>query len=502
MKPVAQTLKSLPRLYITGALVFILVAVGALTAGYLSYTRPENSPAHNKLAIPELIDSKDSDSPIEIEIQNTEHEFYSGIKSQTRGFSQSYLGPTIKLYNNQNTQISFKNNLDEPTTVHGHGLHVSGMVDGGPQNRIEPGEKWEVTLPIQQQASTNWYHPHLMGKTSEHVHSGLAGLYIVEDENSMSLPLPKEYGIDDIPLIIQDRDFEQGKMKPYEISDSEMMPGKREGTLVTNGTVDPYIEAPQGWVRLRLLNASNARYYDFHLKDGGSFFKIATEGGFLEKPVEISSLVMTPGERNEIMVDMSAGNTRELLATMMPVDEGVITGFLKRTKRVVELRVDPSKSGKGQLPEQLNTINKLAREDAAITRTFELSMDMESDHNHGDSNSEHAHGSMFQINGKSMDISRIDEQINKGDIEIWKIKRDEMDHPFHMHGTSFLILSQNGKAPAPEDQGWKDTVNVGYGWTEIILQFDHEATEDFPYMYHCHILEHEDGGMMGQFTVT
>ena len=100
-----------------------------------------------------------------------------------------------------------------------------------------------------------------------------------------------------------------------------------------------------------------------------------------------------------------------------------------------------------------------------------------------------------------MDMSRIDEQVNKGDIEIWRVTRDDMDHPFHVHGTSFLILSQNGRTPAPEDQGWKDTVNVGWGWTELIMRFDHEATEEFPYMYHCHILEHEDGGMMGQFTV-
>jgi len=109
----------------------------------------------------------------------------------------------------------------------------------------------------------------------------------------------------------------------------------------------------------------------------------------------------------------------------------------------------------------------------------------------------------MDINGKSMNMTRIDEEVTKGEIEVWRIRAGSgmMDHPFHMHGTSFLIVSQNGKPPKPEDKGWKDVVIVNHRWTEIIVKFNFEATKKFPYMYHCHILEHEDLGMMGQFTV-
>ena len=415
-------------------------------------------------------------------------------------------------------------------------MHVAGKIDGSPHNIIKPGDTWDITLPIKQEASTNWYHPHLNGKTSEQVHAGLAGLYLIEDENSQNLPLPNTYGADDIPVIVQDRNFTNGVMDKYSIN-KEMMDGKFENTLVVNGTIDPYVEVPKGWVRLRLLNGSNARSYDFHLKNNEPFYKIATEGGFLEKPVEINSLRMTPGERNEIMIDMSDGKTRQLLTTFIPVNDN-ISGELKESiKRVLEIRVDNERKSDSELPEKLNTIKFFNETDAIVRRTFKLSMDMiennkmdmmndegmmhmnenskmnidennmmdmskDNKMNHPDyENSMSNMMHVLSINGKSIDISRIDERVRKGDIEIWTVTRENMNHPFHMHGTSFQILSQNGRPPAPEDKGWKDTIEIGHGPTELIMKFDYEATDEYPYMYHCHILEHEDGGMMGQFTV-
>lgn len=464
-----------------------------------TYLSPSNSIAQNQLSIPELIDSKEVNHDIELTLQKTQHEFYKWIKSETKGFSQSYLGPTIRLYKWEDTRIRFTNEIGEETTVHGHGLHIPGKVDGWPQNAIEPWETWDITLPITQEASTNWYHPHLMGKTAEHVHAGLAGLYIVEDENSQNLSIPKIYWVDDIPLIIQDRSFTRWKMNKYSVTEEEMMDGKREDTLVINGTIDPYIEVPKGWIRLRLLNASNARFYDFHLTNNEPFYKIATEGGFLEEPVKITSMKMIPWERNEIMIDVTDGKNRELLATLLPADDDDFLSFLTPVKRVVEIRVDNDTEWKGELVNKLNTIIPLKREDAKVVRKFELEMEeMEGNMSHEGTMDMH---SMFSINGKTMDMSRIDERVKKGDIEIWEVTRDEMDHPFHMHGTSFLILSKNGRTPAPEDRWWKDTVEIGWGTTELIMKFDYEATDEYPYMYHCHILEHEDGWMMWQFTV-
>ena len=196
------------------AVVVVMVSV----TGYVILSGQDSAKTYsqeNALLIPTLIDSREAGNNVELVIQENEHEFFSGVKSETKGFSQSYLGPTIRFYKGETTRISFRSEIDEPTTVHGHGLHVDGNVDGGPQGEILPGDTKDVVLPIVQEAGTSWYHPHFEAKTADHVHAGLAGLYLIEDENSQTLPLPKEYGINDIPLVVQDRSFVDGKMQPY-----------------------------------------------------------------------------------------------------------------------------------------------------------------------------------------------------------------------------------------------------------------------------------------------
>ena len=173
---------------------------------------------------------------------------YDGIPSSTMGYNGSFLGPTIKVYNGENIELITVNNTGESTTIHKHGLHVPGDVDGGPHQRILPGDQRTDILKIRQEASTNWYHPHFMGTTAEQVHAGLAGLWLVEDANSQALSLPSEYGIDDIPLIIQDRFF-QNRFMSYEAGLNEH---KFFGnTILVNESVGPYKEVPKGWVILR-----------------------------------------------------------------------------------------------------------------------------------------------------------------------------------------------------------------------------------------------------------
>lgn len=487
----------------------------------------------NALRIPELLDSR-STPEIELVMQKGAHEFFSGTPSATKGFNGDYLGPTIKLYRGEDATIAFTNEIGEPTTVHGHGLHVKGDIDGGPQSRIQSGESWRITIPVSQEAGTSWYHPHLMGKTAHHVHAGLAGLYLIEDENSQALDLPKEYGVNDIPLIVQDRSFTNGRMNDYAVTRDEILNGLREDTVVVNGTVDAYHAVPQGWVRLRLVNGSNARFYRFRFSDGVPFFKIATEGGFLNRPVEIEHLDMAPGERNEIMIDLSRESNTTLIAELLPADPED-TFFWNRGHRevdVVELRVDPSLQASGTLPDKLNDIVYFDRADATRTRTIALEMEVRGgNRGRGDRDGRGGrdergnrdgrqgrdrregrggfqatapvmnHMNMFAINGRSMDMSYINERIQKGEIEIWRITGERMPHPFHVHGASFQILSHNGEPPKEADKGWKDTVVVWGEVTEVIVRFDHEATDRFPYMYHCHMFEHEEYGMMGQFTV-
>jgi bilirubin oxidase len=433
----------------------------------------------NDLLIPPLIDSKHSNTPIHIEIRNGQHEFQTGIKSATKGYNGNYLGPTIRNYRNQPTRIQFSNKLEEMTTVHGHGLHVPGSIDGGPQNKIPSNATLDVTYPNQQQASTNWYHPHIMGSTARQVHAGLAGFFLIEDENSLTLGLPNTYGVDDIPLAVQDRTFVEGRMQPY----PKIMPHDlREPTLIINGTLNPRVKVPRSLVRFRLLNASNARSYEFNLSNDATFYKIATEGGLLEAPVAIQSLKMSPGERNEIVLDMSDGQTVELIAKLLPKKyHSIFAVLIPFSKKVSMLRVEVDETlprRTATLPKTLNTIHFYQPDEATVHRHFDI-------------------GEM-DINGQQMDMSVINFRVEKDILELWTI--DGGRHPFHMHGTSFQILSRNGKPPEPEERGWKDVVYPN-GEVSILLKFQHEATEEFPYMYHCHILEHEDMGMMGQFTV-
>ena len=428
----------------------------------------------NDLYIPPLIDSRVHAGAISISIQNGNHQFFENMNSQTRGFNGNYLGPTIRMHKGDSTHLLFTNNIGETTTVHGHGLHVPGHLDGGPQLKIQPGATWDVILPINQEASTNWYHPHLMGKTAPHVHSGLAGFYLIEDNNSQALNLPKTYGVDDIPLAIQDRTFVNGQMVVYPEGQMEDL---REPTLVINGTIDPYLSVPKGNVRLRLLNASNSRSYDFFIKGNLPFYKIATEGGFLNAPVQLTRLSMAPGERNEIIIDMSNGDV-ELMAYYLAPKEKHGTESNPKS-RVLYLEVDENMTPPNtNLSQSLNNIQPHIASNVVKTRYFDLE-DM-------------------KINGKSMDMNIINERVNKGELEKWTVSSGR--HPFHMHGASFLILSINNQPPLLEDQGWKDVI-MPYGDAEVLIRFDYEATDQFPYMYHCHLLEHEDHGMMGQFTV-
>jgi len=472
----------------------LLIAVFLSACGVDSNVQNAPQAGQNPLEIPELLDSRDTPE-IELVMQNGRHEFYAGVQSETMGFNGNYLGPTIRLYKDTDATITFTNDIGEPTTVHGHGLHVPGEMDGGPQSVIQPGESWQITIPVRQEAGTSWYHPHMMGKTAHHVHAGLAGLYLIEDENSQALDLPKEYGVNDIPLVIQDRSFTDGKMNEYAVAEQQIKNGLREDTLVVNGIVDAYHTVPDGWVRLRLLNGSNARFYRFSFADNATFHKIATEGGFLNQPVAMTYIDMAPGERNEIMVDLSDKSNAALIADLLRADSEEADLWDEDTPKalVVELRVDPTLQASGTLPETLNDIAYFERADATQIRTISLDMEVRG--------GTEENKDMFGINGQAMDMGFINERIKKGEVEIWRITGQRMPHPFHLHGASFQILTLNGEPPTEADRGWKDTVVVWDEVTEIIVRFDYEATEEFPFMYHCHMLEHEEYGMMGQFTV-
>lgn len=431
---------------------------------------------YKALPIPVLLEPSNSDTKsvdYQIKVQEGRTNIIGNKETPTLGYNGSILGPAIKVSRGEEVRMHITNELGEETSVHWHGLEVEGTEDGGPHQVISPGSTWEPVFTIDQPASTLWFHPHVIGSTAIQVYYGLAGLLLVEDENSKSLNLPDDYGINDIPLILQDRSFNPDGSFLYV---DNRMDGAFGDYILVNGAINPYLEVNQIKMRFRIVNGANARNFDLRLSDGKEFYQIASDGGLLEKAISVNSLFLPPGERVEIIIDFSK------------YDKGDRLQLLSDKEQVMDFHVGDKTPDYTVIPEVLSTIEKHDESQATGVKTIQLD----------------GMGHMVTLNGKQFDIDRIDDNVVLGDTEIWEISASRAmmmgspGHPFHIHGTQFQVLSRNGKEPEENERGWKDTVFVRAGETvRIIVKFKHKGV----FMYHCHILEHEEAGMMGQLEV-
>ena len=456
---------------------FIVITVFLAGCGGDVEPIPVEGPAATPLAIPPLLEPSDKDGVAyyDLTIGKSRHDYQQAAMTNTYSYNgMSVLGPTLLLRTGDPVVIGVTNELDEATTTHWHGADVPAEDDGGPHSIIEPGKTWVADFEVIQPAATLWYHPHAHGRTAEHVYRGAAGLLIIEDDNPAATSLPATYGVDDIPVIIQDRDFTGDGQLDFAIDDDEE--GNLYGVLTANGTINPFVQVPTGLVRLRLLNGSQARIYELSMQ-GANMTKIASDGGYLASPVAIEQLVLAPGDRAEIVVDVG-GESAAL------VDSGL--------GRVLELRPDPSVSGAGRLPDKLATIERISESEIKVDRRFLMR----------DARNFWEFDAKWVINGVQFDMDRIDARVQLGDAERWTLSSGEGQHVFHPHQIQFQILSINGEPPPPEEAGWEDSVWVN-GQREVVIaaRFNTYAAEETPYMFHCHILDHEDLGMMGQFLI-
>lgn len=505
------------------------------------------------LPIPDLL-TADASNRMQLVVQAGKSSF-AGKTATTWGYNGNLLGPAVKLNKGQSVTVDIHNQLAEETTLHWHGLEIPGEVDGGPQGIIPAGGKRSVTFTPDQRAATCWFHPHQHGKTGRQVAMGLAGLVLIEDEEIRKLMLPKQWGIDDVPVIIQDKQFSADGQVDYQLDIMTAAVGWFGDTLLTNGAIYPQHAAPRGWLRLRLLNGCNARSLNIAASDNRPLYVIASDGGLLAEPVKVTELPMLMGERFEVLVDVSDGKAFDLVT--LPVSQmGMAIAPFDKPHPV--MRVQPLLiTASGTLPDSLTSMPSLPSLEGLTVRKLQLSMDpmldmmgmqmlmkkyggqamagmdhgkmmghMNNDNmghgnmnhgnmNHGEmGNMQHGdmgnmkHGSFNfhnanRINGQAFDMNKPMFAAAKGQHERWVIsgQGDMMLHPFHIHGTQFRILSENGKAPAAHRAGWKDTVRVEGGVSEVLVKFDHDAPKEHAYMAHCHLLEHEDTGMMLGFTV-
>lgn len=480
------------RVLIIGVATVALLAGGVATALTVVWNRADISTVGevefaNPLSIPLLAPSQvDAQGRRVFDLTAGEgsHDFGRGRPTPTWGFNGDHLGPTLRAQRGEQVLVNVRNELGEVTTVHWHGMHLPAAMDGGPHQPIAPGDTWSPTWRIDQPAATLWYHPHPHGETEGHVYRGLAGMFILDDEDN-AVDLPDEYGVDDIPVIVQDKRFhDDGRLDDASPIGSSI--GVLGDTIAVNGTVAPYLDVTTERVRLRLLNGSTARTYDFGFDDDRTFALVGTDGGLLAAPHDTTRVRLSPGERAEIVVTVRAGEQTVLRSTPPPLGLGTLNSRVSGgddTFDILQLRAADELGSSPQVPDQLADVPRLDPADAVQTRTFRLSG--------------------RQINGERMDMTRIDETVLTDSVEIWEVRNtDGTTHNFHVHDVQFQVLTVDGAPPPPELQGWKDTIYLPPGvQVDIILRFADYADPDAPYMFHCHILLHEDEGMMGQFVV-
>jgi FtsP/CotA-like multicopper oxidase with cupredoxin domain len=424
------------------------------------------------------------------------------------------------LHRGDEVQISVENKLDSNTTAHWHGVLTPAEVDGGPHIIIEPGKIWRPTLKINQPETTAWYHAHPHRDSGRQVYMGLAGMVIIKDGMSKRLGLPETYGVDDLPIILQDRSFDANGELQYASSGPVLMAGMRGDTLIVNGVIAPVARAPAGIVRLRLLNAANARNFDLAFRDSRIFQVIASDGGYLPAPVAMTALTIAPGERFEVLVDFSDGRSVELATAedrrvLMGMGRGMSSGMMpgmigSGAGVLMRFDVDPSLPAPVKtVPETLVALPRLTRSDLMPRRQISLDMGpgmmgrgmMRGMGGGRGGMRGMGMGPPVGLNGRVFDMQRIDFEPKLGSSEIWEVTPNMMAHPFHVHGVIFRVLSIGGKSPPPHLAGGKDTILLD-GPAELLLEFTQPATRRSPFMFHCHILEHEDAGMMGQYATT
>lgn len=437
---------------------------------------------------------------VRLEAQKGRTSFSGPSRADTWGFNQPFLGPTLRMKTGQSTLMEVSNAIDESISVHWHGLLIPGDVDGGPHQPIAPGATWRPELPLSQQAATAWYHSHIHGATARQVQMGLAGVLQIDDGQDDARGVPSEYGVDDLTLVLQDRRFTRRGQFDLSLTMSERMMGFLGDTVLVNGQVGAVAVVPKGLVRLRLLNGSNARIYTLALSDGRPLHLVATDSGYLDQPISLSQLRLSPGERAEVLVDFSNGRDVTLTSGQNPntgMMGGMMGGRPQQAERfsVLPFSVDPARPARiTRLPTDLGGSRPDGNATNAIWRRLSLDMPMGMGMMLGRSNRR------FSINGDAFDMKKINFHVTQGTVERWTVSANMMMHPFHVHGVRFQVLSENGRPPQWYNIGWKDTVLVN-GSVDLLIRFDQPAQVNAPFMYHCHILEHEDGGMMGQFTV-
>ncbi len=487
------------------------LSIPAFEAGCASHRRPEPQLLRSRTALPPpfsaplpripiLQPSQAGSDDYELTARPAPARILPGLNTEIWGFNGMFPGPTIEARSGTRLSLRLSNALPVPIVNHLHGGHTPPESDGyptdfllpaagfeqsfmhDPRARIVTGER-EYVYPNLQRAATLWYHDHRMDFTAPQVWRGLAGFYILRDEEELRLPLPR--GDKEIPLLICDRSFNADGSFLYPSLDPslrnqpgvqhEYMGGVLGDVILVNGAPWPTLEVANTKYRFRVLNASNARRYELALDTGRPMVQIGSDGGLLAAPLIHRSVAMSPAERFDLVVDFAHYSPGTKIALLNQAGEGP-------AGQIMQFHVTRTEKDESAIPPALSTIAFPKLAEAAVTRAFDFSYQGKEG---------------WTINKKPYDPMRMDARPKLDATEIWRMQAD-FPHPLHLHLVQFQVLSHSGR-PGLYDAGWKDTVSLFPGQTSnILVKFSGYRGR---YVFHCHNLEHEDMSMMANFEV-
>lgn len=439
-----------------------------------------------------------------------------------------FLNPIFRIPRGETFATTLTNSLGAPTNLHWHGLQVEWHMDGHPSATLPNGNAFRYSFTVQNRGGMYWYHPHPDGLTAQQTYSGLAGLFIVEDDDELSLrrALDLTLGVTDIPLVIQDKRFASNGRLAYSLQPMDQMMGFLGDTPLVNLAPTPTLTVQTRLYRFRALNGSNARTYRLAFVRGNDrlpYTLIGTDGGLLARPVPTRDVFLSPGERADLLLDLRTASVGDAITLQslafdpMENEMGMGSGMMGNQGSMGNMTSSAVPNGQAltlmkiavtsqvtydrAVPTQLSTVTPIATTGIA-SRAITLGQGMP--------------GMQWLINGMTYQAGVTPITVKRGTTEVWNVRNAaaSMPHPMHIHGFSFQVLERvnspqqvaalavDGQGRLVTDLGWKDTVLVWPGETvRIALDFTHPFAGEQRYVFHCHILEHEDNGMMLNFTV-
>ena len=546
---------------------FVAIAGAALAAGtagglvWWQQRRTDEHAGHDMPAAPSAVEASafaaplrlpgtdglfgvlDVSAPLTIVGTGFRYPILPGKPAQLLGYrvdhdGKTFLNPVLRVRNGAALRVKFRNALDEASIIHWHGLHVDSKNDGHAHYAVRGGASYDYQFTVANRAATYWYHPHPHGLTGKQVYLGMAGLFIVEDDDEIALreKLDLEFGVTDVPLVLQDRRFSEAGELAYKPSTGEIEAGLAGDTVLVNLTDKPFFDAARRIIRLRILNGSNARNYRLAFMQGDQplpYYIIGTDGGLLERPVRVTEAFISAAERLDVLLDLRvADSTRPVMLKSLAFDpmhnesadeQGAHAGHAMPGMQsgggadphaahagggpmdgaelsLLQINIKDGVSYDRLIP---NHLSLLPPADIVGARERQIKLDIDDKRR-------------WRINGLTFGMDATPITVKRGSKEIWVLQNAmrSMPHPMHVHGFQFRVLQRRGspqqisrlasdaQGRLPSDLGWKDTVLVWPGETvRIAIDFSHSFHGDQIYLLHCHNLEHEDQGMMINFKV-